>query len=228
MSHATAAALPFQISVAQFGDNLTPIILHRARAYAQMAPDMGALLSKMEAADAQSPGREILVARSKLDGEVIGSMRIHVNSESPLPIQSCVDLPTPLKTARLLEACRLSVTGGLVCRHALFKALMLYAHRHAIDFCVVAAKPRVSILYESICFEEIEPGRLHELSYANNAEHKALWLPLNPSALAEKFAARKKSLHDFYFNTHHGNDIDISGALDPFPPIKDGLNASRI
>lgn len=205
-------SLPFKITIARDAEELRAIAIHRAAAYARELPEMGAKLLLPESADTPAPGREVLVARSKLDGEIIGSLRIHINQTEPLPIQTCVDLPSPFKDARLLEACRLSITGGLVCRQALFKALMLYANQFSVDYCVVAARPRISVIHRSIGFEELFDGQTVPLSYAAGIEHKVLWLPMDKPTLSGIMRNRKQSMHDFYFETHHGSDIDLSGA----------------
>ena len=210
---ATQASLPVTIRAGASRSELAELVAHRSAAYARELPEMGRRLSEPEPADERRPGREIFCARSKLDGGIIGSVRVHLNNEDPIPLESCVELGPPFAGARLLEACRLSITGGLVCRQALFKAVILYAQQSNVDYAVVAARPRISVIHESIGFVDLTPGRLHPLSYAAGIEHRALWLPLRPEETAAVFMARKKSLHDFFFATDHGKDIDVSGAL---------------
>ena len=210
--------LPFTVKIAMSESDILEAVRHRSAAYSKELPELGTLLRQPEPFDERAPGRELIIARSRLDGGVIGSIRLHLNYNAPLPLERCIDLPERLRGKRLIEATRLAVSGGLVCRSALFKALLHFAWLHGVEECVVAARPRISIIHESLGFADLFlKNQTFPIPYANNLEHRVMTLPMVPlafSAIALK--AMKPSLHDFFLKTNH-SDIDISNALSLAP-----------
>lgn len=102
---------------------------------------------------------------------------------------------------------------------------MGYANRFGAQHCVIGSLERTTVIYRNIGFEELFGGQTMPISYANNAEHKILWLPLAPDRLSPIMMRVKKSIRDFYFMTDHGSDIDLSGAL---PVDKPAIGAQAV
>jgi hypothetical protein len=106
--------LPFTVEVVRDVESLQAAVRVRQQAYSRHLPTFSATLAAPEAADLE-PGVAVLLARSKLDGSALGSMRIQTNLLRPLPVEASVELPSALRDANLAEATRLGA-GGRRCR----------------------------------------------------------------------------------------------------------------
>ena len=124
--------LPFIVRVARVAKNehdLEKVLLLRSSAYGRHLPEFGKTLRYADELDS-APGVMILLAESKIDASILGTMRIQSNRYAPLSLQNSVDLPEPLLSSSLAEATRLAVVIGKVgrlVRNALFKSYFLYS-----------------------------------------------------------------------------------------------------
>lgn len=203
--------LPFTVSIAKEQD-FASIAKLRSDGYGRRSAALGALLSQSEPADLPIPGREILVAKSKLDGALIGTMRLHVGLFEPTSVEKAIELPANLAGQRIMDAARFCCSGGAVCRAAIFKAALLYAKHHAVDQFLLATLERIEPLYLSAGFAPLfDDGRLHPIPMAENLPHRIL--RINMPTLRADMEMRRPAMVDFLFNTDHGADIDISAAL---------------
>jgi len=89
---ARTETLPFKVEIATEAQ-MDGVIQLRAASYGKHLPELGAKLRKAEAADFEL-GCEVLVATSKLDGSVLGTLRTHANVMAPLPLEASLKLPT--------------------------------------------------------------------------------------------------------------------------------------
>ena len=206
--------LPFTLSIATREDEVREVCAHRGRLYSKEMPELGERLREPEVLDRQAPGREIIVARSRLDGEIIGSLRVHFNNEGPLPIESCIEFPEHMQGKLIMEGARLCSSAGPVCRSALVKAAIRLSQTHGACFAALTARPRISVIYESVGFKDLfEPNRVFPIPYVNNVEHRVMGMPLDPvSYHAATKAAMKPSVFDFY-HAEHADAFDFSKAL---------------
>jgi hypothetical protein len=204
--------LPFTVTVLKTAAQLDAVVAHRARGYGRRSAALGSALALPEPADARSHGREILVAQSKLDGAVIGSMRLHVNYREPTNVEKAAsDLPASMAGSRIMDSSRFCCAAGHVCRGALFKAGLLYARRHKVDHFLLATLESIEPLYASVGFAPLfEDGRLHPIAIAENLPHRVMHL--NMATLEEDVARRRPAMVEFLFETEH-EDIDVSGSL---------------
>jgi hypothetical protein len=84
--------------------------------------------NQIERKDIQA-GCVLLVAESKLDNSILGSVRIETNTNRPLSIEHEVPLPESIRGRHLAILSRMSVVGGLSGKNVFFalsKAIYLY------------------------------------------------------------------------------------------------------
>ena len=208
--------LPFRVTVAR-RDELAAVARMRAAAYGRHLPDLGARLVEPEPADFEW-GCEVLVATSKLDGSILGTMRTHANVPKPLPLQASIDLPDRYAGKRLVEATRLSILGGVdsaVVRNTLFKALYLYSLQQGADWIVVTGRRPVDRIYDGLLYTDVaERGVFYPMAHVGGLPHRVMSIEV---AQAESIWRRAKHpLYHFAFVAEHA-DIDLSEAQDLKP-----------
>jgi len=212
MGHEGAAErLPFRVSIAS-REELAAVVRLRAMAYGRHLPELGARLAQSEPADYEW-GCEVIVATSKLDGSVLGSLRTHTNALKPLPLEASLQLPERYQGQRLIEATRLSILSGgeaSLVRNALFKAFYLYGQAQRADWLVVAGRRPVDRIYDGLLYTDVaEPGAFYEMSHAGGIPHRVMSM-----AVAEAEPIWRRAGHPLYrfaFETRHP-DIDLGAA----------------
>lgn len=207
------ARLPFTVSIART-EQLSAVSQLRSSAYGRHLPTMAEMLAKPEKSDSTF-GCEVIVATSKLDGSVLGTLRTHSNVVDPLPLEAAVDIQSAFNGERLVEATRLCVELGgsaSLVRNALFKAFFLYAEQQQIDWLVAGGRRPVDRIYDRLLFTDIlEPGVYYPLPYAANVPHRVMRMKV--AQVQPLWAKHEHSLYEFFFDTFHP-DIDLSGARD--------------
>lgn len=208
--------LPFIVRTVRTEDQLRAVCVLRAEAYGRHVPEFGASLREPEPVD-REPGVISFVAEDKATGLAVGTMRVHLNSHCPLPLEGAVALPDDLRGHLLVEVCRLAIRQGYnktMVRLALFKALYLYAYAHQAQFMVVAAKSPLNDIYRSLGFQPlIGPGENWvELPYAHNLRHELLKFDV---LLAERtWSEMGHPLYHFMGRMFHP-DIKVFSAVTP-------------
>jgi hypothetical protein len=152
-----------------------------------------------------------LLAESKFDGSPVGTMRIHTNEFSPLPLEQAVSLPDSLQGKRLAEATRLGVTQervGRMVTTSLFKAFFLYCQKQRIDRMVIAARSPVDRHYDRLLFADVYP----ELGYVpfkhvGSMPHRVMSFQI--ATAYELWLKENHPLFNFVFRTYH-QDIDVN------------------
>ncbi|WP_158080900.1 hypothetical protein [Pelomonas sp. KK5] len=203
--------LPFRISVATRAD-IEQVADLRATTYGRHLPELGERLAQAEAADFE-PGCEVLVARSKLDDSVLGTLRIHSNVLKPLPLEASYPLPPQYEGQRLAEATRLCVKGAAgssLVRNALFKAFFNYCQQQQVDWLLAVGRRPVDRLYDALLFSDVgEAGRYYPMAHVGNVAHRVMsFLTEGAEPL---WMRNNHPLYGFVFLTDHP-DIDLSGA----------------
>ncbi len=208
--------LPFRVGIAS-RDELAAVAQMRAAAYGRHLPALGLRLVEPEPADFEW-GCEVVVATSKLDGTVLGSLRTHANVLKPLPLEASMDLPERYSGRRMVEATRLSVSGGgdsSLVRNALFKAFYLYSQMQQADWLVVAGRRPVDRIYDGLLYQDVaEPGAFYPMAHAGGLPHRVMSM-----AVAEAEPIWRRAEHPLYrfaFQTRHP-DIDLGAARDLTP-----------
>lgn len=201
--------LPFTVRLVQNDDDLGKALYMRQSAYGRHVPELAKQLDKADQYD-HEPGTVVLLAESKMDGEVLGTMRIQTNRHTPLALEQSVTLPDWLQGSLLAEATRLGVAHGHVGRLvkvALFKAYYQYCRDTGVDWMVIAGRSPLDRQYESLLFEDVFPEEgFIPMKHAGNIPHRVMALKIDSVEPTWKEAEHK--LYDFFFHTRH-NDIRV-------------------
>lgn len=202
--------LPFTVGVAT-PEEMPQVARLRASAYGKHLPALGEKLRYPEAADFEL-GCEVLVARSKLDGTLLGTLRTHANVQTPIPLEASMALPARFEGTRMVEATRLCVPGSShasLVRTALFKALHQYCLLQDANWMMAAGRRPIDRIYESLLFKDVEaPGRFYPMAHAGGIAHRVMSMPANGLQMIWK--ANKHPLYQFGFETYHP-DISLDG-----------------
>ncbi|UUX97153.1 N-acyl amino acid synthase FeeM domain-containing protein [Aquabacterium sp. J223] len=198
--------LPFVVRLAESRDDILKAVHLRAQAYGRHLPEVGQLLMQPEADDWRDDVL-LLIAESKLDRSVLGSIRLHPNWLHPLRIQGEFEMPAHLRGRRLLELMRLTVRNGLAGKlvmGALAKASFEICAWAGIDAMLVAGRFPVSAMYEAMQFDDLLHGATVPLSYAAGVPHGIYALPI-----AEVETRLRKVGHWLYPFIAHTEHRDI-------------------
>jgi len=202
--------LPFQVLIAEESD-LPEVAALRSASYGKHLPELGAKLMTPEPADFES-GCEVLIARSKLDGSLLGTLRTHANVFVPLPLQASMQLPNYLLGSRMVETTRLCVKGNpnsSVVRSALFKALYLYCMNQKADWIVATGRRPVDRIYDGLLFTDVaKAGEYYPMAHVGGVPHRVMCFDLlNAQRL---WKSHDHPLYTFVIETNHP-DIDLRG-----------------
>jgi hypothetical protein len=202
--------LPFTVRLAARED-LQEVAAFRSDSYGRHLPVLGATLRKPEPADFEL-GCEVLVARSKLDGSLLGTMRIHTNVFKYLPLQASLRLPERFRATRMVETTRLCIKGSpnaSLVRTAMFKAQFHYCLVQRIDWMMAAGRRPVDRIYEGLRFSDVdEPNMFFPMAHAAGIPHRVMCL--SPREALDIWDV-DHALYKFIMTTEH-KDIDISMA----------------
>lgn len=200
--------LPFVVRLASQKD-MERIATLRAVTYGKHMPALAGKLRLPEPCDNEW-GCEVMVAASKLDGSLLGTLRTHANVIKPLPLQASIRLPERFRQAHMVEATRLCIishSNSSLVRSALFKALFQYCEAQKVDFIVAAARKPIDRIYEALLFSDVaEPGKFYPMAHASGLQHRVMCLK---SAAQASWSAAQHPLYKFVFETVHP-DIDLS------------------
>ncbi|VVD74844.1 hypothetical protein PCA20602_00794 [Pandoraea capi] len=196
--------LPFIVSIASDETSLRDAVAMRQAAYGRHLPELAATLSDPESSD-REPGAIVLMARARLDGAVLGTMRIQTNRYHALHLEDSAPLPDWLGSAALAEATRLGVVAGPVGRvvkTALFKAFYQYCLLSGIDWMVITARPPLHRQYEALMFTDVFPSQeLIPMAHVGGIGHRVL--ALDVAQARTRWQAAGHPLFAYMCLTHH-------------------------
>jgi len=202
--------LPFTVRIASSTEDLIKAVKVRHAAYARHKPAFAQALVEPESDDTM-PNTVVMLAESKLDGSALGTVRVQINRDRPLNMESSVDLPSWLKKQTIADARRLAVVGGTnggMVKMILFKALFLYWEQNGVDWAVVAARPPLDRTYLKLMFHDVLGGKTFTPQPCeNNEPHQVFAFEIH-SAQA-RWTEGRHPLLNFIFFTHHP-DIDVT------------------
>ncbi|MDP3702175.1 MAG: hypothetical protein Q8R72_14860 [Hylemonella sp.] len=208
----TTERLPFSVRIVRSGEDLERAIALRYEAYARHMPEFAQKLRQAEPDDFEADSI-ILLAESRIDGSVIGTMRIQNNSYRPLSMEHSISLPDVYKGQSMVEVRRLGVAkgaSGRLVKMVLIKACLLYCEKNNIQWAMVAARPPLDQSYEKLMFIDVMPGKTFTpLPTANNVPHRVMAFQID--GYEGRLIEAKHQLHGFFCGTHHP-DIDVNAA----------------
>lgn len=195
--------LPVRVRVARDEADFEAIASLRSRAYGRHVPSLAEALRQTDALDHRAD-TFVLMAHHKVDGRLVGTMRMQHNTHGPLTIEASTPLPTALQGLHLLEAARLCIEQGApsVVRPALFKALFLHCAQRQVDAIVAVARRPLARIYEALMFRDaLGAGVEVPMKHIGNLPHRLMYL--NVAALADQHQAGAHPMHEFVLRTHH-------------------------
>ena len=206
-------SLPFWVEIAA-REQLQEVADLRAATYGKHLPALGATLSQPEPAD-MAPGCEVFVARSKLDGSLLGTLRTHANIYNPLPLQASLELPQRFNGTRMVETTRLCVKGSpgaSTVRSALFKAMHQYCLDQNVEWMMAAARRLVDRIHDSMLFTDVKESRVYyPMAHAGGVPHRVLFM--STIDMQRQWRNCQHPLYRFAYETYHP-DIDTTMAQD--------------
>lgn len=203
--------LPFRIEIASEAQ-MPGVLQLRAASYGKHLPELGAKLRQAEDADFLK-GCENLVATSKLDGSVLGTLRTHANVIAPLPLQMSVKLPRTFRNRRMVESTRLCIKGNpgsSLVRTALFKAFHQYCLDQQADYMLATGRKPVDRMYDGLLFRDVgQSQHFYPMTFTGGIPHRVMYLA--PEQVQTLWTAGQHPLTEFFFERKHP-DIDLSRA----------------
>jgi predicted GNAT family N-acyltransferase len=207
--------LPFTVELAANATMLNDAVRVRQSAYSRHLPEVAKSMDTAETWDFND-GAVVFVARTKLDNEPLGSMRIHTNETAPLPLEQSFALPQEFSGQLLAEATRLAVmrdSAGSLAKFALFKAYLYYCFAKKVDSMVITARSPLDRMYERLCFTDVgEKGAYIPMAHVGGIPHRVMHLAVDK---VEPKWAEGHPLFNFMFKTEH-------------PDIKAGVSAASL
>ncbi len=206
-----ARSLPFTILVAISEQDLIDLVSLRSQTYSRHnAPGAG----RLKFFEEQDRGADavLLLARSKLDGTAVGSVRVQTRVSRPLMVESAMQLPDEVARANPVELMRGSIrngTAGRMVSASLAKASFLLCRQFDFSHVIVTCREPVNLMYRAYQFDELLSGEMIDLPYSPGAKHKVLCLPMKDAP--ERWRSRNRPLFDFMLNTRHP-DIQVDQA----------------
>lgn len=213
--------LPFEIHVASTARDITELVSLRSATYGRHKAPGADLLTVAEAQDS-APDAILLIARSKVDGAVLGSVRIQTRAAGPLMVESAVNLPLEMVRGQPIELMRGSVRGGAAGRTvsaALAKASFLIASELRCTHIIVTCREPVDSMYRVYQFDDLLYGGMIHLPYSPGVQHRVLSLPVTEAV--GRWREKNAALYDFMVDTVHP-DIQLD-----FEAIKSKLTEAR-
>jgi hypothetical protein len=177
--HATPkrADLPFTVRIVRTNEQLDRAVKIRAEAYSRHTPTLGQILSHPEYVD-RNPDAIVFLAEGKTDKEALGTIRIHTNFRSRLPLEESIELPAKFRGRPLAGVSRLAVKAGprgRLVRLALFKALHRYCLAKQIEWILIGARPPLDQMYLDLGFTDMfDDGMNRPLATAAGIPHRIL------------------------------------------------------
>ena len=220
--------LPFTVSIVKSEEDLAKAVRIRHSAYARHVPEFAETLREAEASDTE-PGVVVFLAKSKLDGSPLGTIRIQTNQYKPLCMEQSVELPDWLRPLRLAEATRLGVTDGKFGRlitTVMCKAFYLYCKQIGAEWMVITGRSPIDRQYERILFEDVFPDRGYiPMPHVGNLPHRVMASCVETAEA--RWTAARHPLFDFVFRSHHPDIIIDTEHLGFFSPMHQAPRVER-
>lgn len=211
----TREVLPFTVRIASNEQQMERAVMLRQAAYARHVPDFAAQLTRPEGADFD-PGSVVLIAESKFDGSVLGTMRIQTNRYGDLGIEESIELPYWLQGASLAEATRLGVAEGRegrLVKTVLFKAYFLYCQCAKVDWMVITARKPLDRQYEALLFKDVfAPREYIPMHHVGGIPHRVMAFHVATAEM--RWTDSNHPLYGFMCNVFHP-DIDLAHSTQP-------------
>lgn len=203
--------LPFTVGLVTTKEDLAGAVSVRASAFLRHNAPAADKLRHGEKDD-ERDDVVLLAARSKLDGGILGTIRIQPNLRTPMHLESVLSLPDPFDKSRCVEFIRLGVSAGPEGRlvsFALAKASYEISVATKMDYIFLCSRAPVDTMYRRYLFDDFLGGKRLELHYAPGVPHSVLCLPV--AEAKERWLLRSRAVYRFFVETEHP-DLQIDYA----------------
>ena len=195
--------LPFTVNLVTTKEDLARAVAIRASAFMRHNAPAADKLREGEKDD-ERDDVVLLVARSKLDGGILGTIRLQPNLKTPMHLESVISLPFPFSESRCIEFIRLGVLNGASGRlvsFALAKASYEICVAMKMDYIFLCSRPPVDTMYRRYRFDDFLQGKKLDLHYAPGVPHTVLCLPV--AEAAERWRLHSQAVYRFFIETEH-------------------------
>ncbi|TSE26093.1 hypothetical protein Tsedi_00906 [Tepidimonas sediminis] len=206
--HTRRERLPFRVRVAAGDDDLRRVAHLRYDAYARHLP--AALTQGLLQPDPldREPGVAVLMAESKVDGELLGTLRIQTNRHRPLVLEQSYTLPAEMAQAPCAEVTRLAVAQqaeSRLVKTVLLKAAYLWCERQGVRYVLVTARSPLDRQYARLMFRDVDPAQgFVPLAHVFGLPHRVMYCDIGRA----RHDGAGHPLYPFWFETDHP-DIDL-------------------
>lgn len=205
-------ALSFTISIVRTEQALAEACAIRAEAYGRHNPGLGIALAEPDPVD-RLPGTLVLIARDKKSGKPIATARIKCNRQSPLQIESAIELPPNMRGQHLAEVTRFASTDDCdwFAPLALIKACYLFSYATQVRWVIIGARGKLVSRYRAVGFTDFFADKAPvPLPYTGGLEHQVLLMDI---LQAERIWSESKNpMYSFMGETFHP-DIQIFSSV---------------
>ena len=171
-------SLPYVVEVVDNEETLQECVKLRAQAYGRHSPELGRLFSKPEPEDSD-PHFTNMVARSKLNGQLLAAVRVEIRRKGRLSFESSFQLPASLRTGAVAEVSRLSVANrvGYSPRLMMIKAAYWWCRYHHVRRLFVTARAPTDRMYRKFEMYDLIPNQgMVPIHNIGNIPHRILWV----------------------------------------------------
>jgi hypothetical protein len=202
--------LPFTVRVVRSEEDLRKAVQVRHSAYARHMPEFAESLRTPEDDDFRND-TVVMLAESKVDGTVLGSVRIQTNRFRPLNVEYTVELPKWMPQKSLAQVRRLAIAQGSIGRlvkMVLVKACFQYCAQHEVDWVLLGTRESLKRGYENLMFIDILAGQTFVPPLpSNKLPHYVMAFEVETGR--ERWTQAKHPMLNFFSYTNHP-DIDLS------------------
>jgi predicted GNAT family N-acyltransferase len=160
-------ALPFHVRLATGLADIERIAKQRGQAYNRHQPDLVRQLSLHEPEKDDLRLDAVHLMAENGAGELVGSMRLTTNINTPLRFEREFNLPPSFKGKSLLEAGRMTSANGpsgKMVVSALIKFAFEISYRAGIDHLMLIARAPIDRIYRALTFQDVFDGQKVETS----------------------------------------------------------------
>lgn len=201
--------LPFTLRLARTEDDVERVARQRAQAYGKHQPDLVERLSlSLPESEDLRDDAVILMAESRQDGSVVGSLRLTTNINTPLRFEKEFSLDARFQNRPMLEAGRMTAAGGVAGRMvvpALIKVTFEICYRTGIDYLLLIARSPIDRMYKAMQFQDMF-GRKVVTSAQPGVPVTLFFMDI--LQVDTRFQAHNVAVYPFMAETEHP-DIDI-------------------
>lgn len=229
-AYAKKIHLPFVIRRALYESDLKEIRDLRHAGYGRHLPEYSDVFNSVDELDFHNDVT-LFIAKDKITGETVGSLRVQTNLTGPVEIENSMPLPPSFFDMHLCEMSRLVVKPGYVpqVRLALVKTAYMFCVGRQIRAIIASARQSMVRYYQSMGYSDVyEDKRMVHLKHVGNIPHRLIFLDI--VGAEHDWLSSKRSGYDFIFKQYHPdlNIFDKHGSIQKIFSNSGGISEEEI